>query len=247
MYSMTGRIRYSEVNSEKKLTLQALMDYLQDCCAFQSEDLGVGTDYLAREHRAWVLSAWQIELCKMPQLGETIRVNTWPYDFKGFYGYRNFTIERDGGETLVRANSLWVFMDTEKMRPARITEDIIDVYRDSFGPMLAGDWGERKITEPAEGEAKEPVAVAKFFIDTNHHMNNSRYVTVAEEFLPDDFRAAGIRVDYKRAAMPGDMLYPAVTEADGEITVVLADAAGKPYALVVFLRERQDVRKWRGL
>ena len=112
MYSMTGRIRYSEVNSEKTLTLQALMDYLQDCCSFQSEDLGIGVDYLAREHRTWMLGAWQIRLCRMPRMGETIRVNTWPYDFNGFYGYRGFSAEGEDGEVLVLANSLWIFMDT---------------------------------------------------------------------------------------------------------------------------------------
>ncbi len=236
MYYMTSRIRYSEVNSEKILTLQALMDYLQDCCSFQSEDLGVGVDYLAKERRAWMLCAWQIELGRMPQMGETIRVNTWPYDFKGFYGYRSFTVEQEDGEVLVRANSLWIFMDMDRMRPARISEELIAAYRDSFGEKPAGGAGERKITVPAGGESRDPVAVAKFFIDTNHHMNNSRYVTVAEEFLPEGFPVGGLRVEYKRAAVLGDMLYPAVTAEDEKVTVALTDRAGGAYAVVEFLR-----------
>ena len=47
MYSFSNRVRYSEVNSEKELTLPSLLDYLQDCCTFESEDFGVGVDYLA--------------------------------------------------------------------------------------------------------------------------------------------------------------------------------------------------------
>ena len=101
------------------MTLQALMDYLQDCCSFQSEDLGVGVEYLKRINHAWVLSSWEIVITQMPQMGDNIRVNTWPYNFKGFYGYRNFTIEDESGRVLVAANSLWVFMDLERMRPAR--------------------------------------------------------------------------------------------------------------------------------
>ena len=42
MYSFNSRVRYSEVNSEKELTLPSLLDYLQDCCMFESEDFGVG-------------------------------------------------------------------------------------------------------------------------------------------------------------------------------------------------------------
>ena len=38
MYDFKSRVRYSEVNSERQLTLPALIDYLQNCCTFQSED-----------------------------------------------------------------------------------------------------------------------------------------------------------------------------------------------------------------
>ena len=58
MYSFESRVRYSEVNSEKQMTLLALLEYLQDCCTFQSEDLGIGVDYLSEEQVAWVLSSW---------------------------------------------------------------------------------------------------------------------------------------------------------------------------------------------
>ena len=32
-----------------------------------------------------------------------------------------------------------------------------------------------------------PVPVAGFFIDTNHHMNNGKYILVAKESVPEDF------------------------------------------------------------
>ena len=49
MYEFKSRVRYSEVNSEKVLTLAALTDYLQDTCTFQSEELGAGMDFLKGE------------------------------------------------------------------------------------------------------------------------------------------------------------------------------------------------------
>ena len=235
MYNFSSRIRYSEVNSEGTLTLQALMDYLQDCCSFQSEDLGVGVEYLKRINHAWVLSSWEIVITQMPQMGDNIRVNTWPYNFKGFYGCRNFTIEDESGRVLVAANSLWVFMDLERMRPARISAELLQAYQDGFGAELEGAWGDRKIEVPAGGEHREPVPVAKFFIDTNHHMNNSKYVTVAQEFLPEDFVVGRIRVEYKKAAMLGDVLYPVLTAEQGKVTVVLAGEEEAPYAVVEFI------------
>ena len=92
MYSFNARIRYSEVGGDRKLSVPGIVNYLQDCSTFQSEDLKMGIDYLEKNRRAWWLSSWQIVIERYPRLGEEIVVSTWPYDFKGIYGYRNFVI-----------------------------------------------------------------------------------------------------------------------------------------------------------
>lgn len=239
MYQFDSRVRYSEVNSEKELTLPALLDYLQDCCTFQSEQLSIGVDYLAREQVAWVLSSWEIEILRTPEFGEHISVKTWPYHFKGFYGYRNFLIEDANGEALAKANSVWVFMDTCRMRPTRISETITNIYDKELGEPLTGTWSERKIVVPEGGEEKEPVQVARFHIDTNHHMNNEKYIQVAEEYLPAGYQVNRLRAEYKKAAVLGDMLYPTVIKEDGRITVLLADEQKNPYAIVQFWEKQQ--------
>ena len=72
MYQFNGRIRYSEVDSEGKLSLESLLDYFQDCSTFHSEDLGLGVEYLKEKHMAWVLSAWQIVVERYPKLCERV-------------------------------------------------------------------------------------------------------------------------------------------------------------------------------
>lgn len=235
MYEFNSRVRYSEVNSEKKLTLPALLDYLQDCCSFQGEDLGIGIEYLEKEHVAWVLSSWEIEIVRYPQLGERIVVGTWPYEFKGFYGMRNFLIKDEYGEVLAKANSVWVFMDTNRMRPTRILDHVVESYRDKIEEQLAGEWGARKLAIPENGRTEEMVQVARCHIDTNHHMNNAKYVQVAEEYLPEQFVVKRLRVEYKKSAMLGDTLTPKVTEDGDKVSVVLEDEADKPCAVVEFI------------
>lgn len=234
MYQFSSRVRYSEVNSEKILTLPALLDYLQDCCTFQSEELGVGVDYLADYHAAWVLSSWQIRICRYPEFGEQITVSTWAYDFKGFYGYRSFKVEGEDGELLAYANSLWVFMDTDTMRPMRINQKMIDVYLPQMAEIIGTDWGNRKLQVPEGGTAGEPIRVQRCHIDTNHHVNNGKYVQMAEEFLPEDFEVGELRVEYKKAAVLGDVLTPVYCVNENQVTVTLADEAGKTCAIVQF-------------
>lgn len=238
MYSFDSRVRYSEVNSEKELTLPALIDYLQDCCTFQSEELGVGVDYLKEKHCAWVLSAWEIIINDYPKLAEQIEVGTWAYGFRGFYGYRNFCIKDSQGKQRVIANSIWVFMDTDTMHPMKITDDMVSAYLPG-DPALAYEWSDRKIRIAGEGKKEEPVRVQRYHIDTNHHMNNGKYVELAEEYLPEEFKVGRIRVEYRKAAVLGDLLHPVVLTEQDRVTVVLMDEEEKTYAAVQFLRSKE--------
>ena len=234
MYDFKSRVRYSEVNSERQLTLPALIDYLQNCCTFQSEDMNIGVEYLEQHHAAWVLSSWEIVMNRYPKLAEHITVSTWPYSFKGFYGYRNFTIKDEAGEICAFANSVWVYMDTATMRPVRIAKEVQDAYIPVMDEAIQYEWADRKIRIEGTPVEKEPVLVQRFHIDTNHHMNNGKYILVAEEYLPENFKTESIRVEYKKAAVIGDMLYPEVYEQQNGVTIVLADAQKVPYAIMQF-------------
>lgn len=243
MYQFEGRVRYSEVDSGRKLTLPSLLDYLQDCCTFQSEELGIGVEYLAGHQAAWVLSSWEIEIMRYPEMGERIITGTWPYDFKGFYGYRNFLMQGEGGEALARVNSVWVYMDLARMRPSRIPRDMQEIYQRQMEQPLDGDWGDRRFAVPEGGIRQEPVAVTRSHIDTNHHMNNSRYVLVAEEYLPDGFETKRLRVEYKKAAVRGDRLIPVVVTEENRVTVTLSDEADAVCAVVQFAGKKAGMRE----
>lgn len=239
MYQFDSRVRYSEVDSGRELTLPSLLDYFQDCCTFQSEDLGVGVDYLSQNQTAWMLSSWEIRLNRNPRMGERIRVSTWPYQFKGFYGYRNFKLEDADGNLLAAANSVWVYMDTASMRPARIGGKMEAVYGKDLSPQIEGEWSQRKIPISAieAAERKAPVSVARCYIDTNLHMNNGKYILVAQEYLPEAFKIGRLRAEYKKSAVSGDVLYPAVITEEHQVTVLLSDEKGNNYAVVQFLEE----------
>ena len=79
-----------------------------------------------------------------------------------------------------------------------------------------------------------------FYIDTNHHMNNGKYILVAEEYLPEQVFVGGLRAEYRKAAMLGDMLYPVVTMEEKQITVTLADEKGASYAIICFQIQKKE-------
>lgn len=233
MYKLSSKVRYSEANSKSQLTYHALLNYLQDASTLHSEELGESGAQLLEQNMAWILSFWQICIEEMPVSSEDICVKTWPYSTKGLLGLRNFCVENARGESIVKANSIWVLIDPRTGRPIRITDEVSSHYPDE--PKLEMEYCDRKIAIPEVYEEKEPVIVPKYFIDTNNHMNNAKYVMVAEEYLPDDFVVKEIRVEYKNAAILGDVIIPRVTEKEHEITVVLVNETGNVYATILFL------------
>ena len=104
MYSFASRIRFSECGAEGKLTVTSLLNYFQDCSTFQSEDLGIGVKPLHERGTLWVVNSWQIDIIKLPGLGDEVETGTIPYDIKGFFGKRNFFMKDENGEYLAKAD-----------------------------------------------------------------------------------------------------------------------------------------------
>ena len=232
MYSMKSRVRYSETDSGQKMTFQALTNYLQDCCIFQSEDLGIGVDYLKEHAQAWFLASWQIVVERLPVLGEKITVKTWPYNFKGFYGYRNFTIEDAEGKICAYADSQWIFMDLKRERPARISDKMLEEYQ--MEEPFKMDYADRKIKLPEKMQEKESFQIRPEQIDTNHHVNNAQYIDMAQEYLPKEWKLSRVRAEYKNQAVLGDMICPVVSRTENCVTVDLHSEDGRSYAIVEF-------------
>lgn len=230
MYSFDSRVRYSEVGEDKKLTLNGIINYFQDCSTFHSEDLGVGVGVLEELRRVWVLSSWQIVVERYPALCEEIKISTLPYRFQGFFGYRNFTMRDKEGRLLAYANSLWTFLNTDKMKPVRVPVEMEELY--VLDEKLDMDYAPRKIPMPKSGEEKEVFTVQKHHLDTNHHVNNGQYIQMAREYIPAGFPIRQMRAEYKKSALLGNEIYPIVQEEEGRYVVGLCDSQGRPYAVV---------------
>lgn len=232
MYTFESRVRYSEVGEDKKMTLNSLLNYFQDCTTFHSAFSGRGMEVLEEMNRIWVLSAWQICINRYPGLGEHIKAATWPYDFKGFSGGRNFRLLTDSGELLAYANSMWTFLDVTSGMPVRVPEEEASAYQ--LEEKMDMEYAPRKIPVPKGSVKKESFTVKRHHLDTNHHVNNGQYVYLAQEYIPENFLIRQMRAEYKKQAVLGDVIVPMASEKDGVWTVALCDEEEKPYAVVEF-------------
>ncbi|MBH1942445.1 acyl-[acyl-carrier-protein] thioesterase [Mobilitalea sibirica] len=234
MYLFNSRVRYSEMNHQKNtMDPSSIINYFQDCSTFQSEDLNLGLSYLQKKNRIWLLTGWQLQIKSPIHLGDQITIGTWPYDFKGFYGYRNFIMKNDREEVLAVANSIWVYIDTTTNRPTKVPDDHAGYTLEPPYPM---EYADRKINLPDNLVSQPKFKVIKSNIDSYNHVNNGQYIKMAEEYLPDTFITREMRVEYRKQAVLDDTIVPMICCQKNNCVVVLSDQENKPYAIIEFIQ-----------
>ena len=244
MYEMKRTVTYSQVGSTLSMDMAGIVHFLQDCTLAHSESIGKGISHVKEHRKAWFLSSWQIEVERFPRYQENVTVRTWPYEFKSMYGYRNFDILDENANPIVRANSIWIFMDIERMLPIRPTEEDMRGYE--LYKAIEMKYAPRKIKQLdpeyriaycSDTDSVLPkIKVRRSFIDSNNHVNNGRYVMEGLDLIEqDDIRK--LRVDYRKAAMLGDIIYPSIYKNEDVTQIVLNDADDNPYVLLEVEKE----------
>ncbi len=233
MYTYEMNAGYSVMDASLHMTVPAILDCFQDAAIFEAENGRITVDYLYSRHIVWVLSSWQIVIDRRPRLNERITIATAPYDFKGFLGYRNFTLTGESKDVIVRAASIWTLVDTRKLCPAKPTLEMQNGYE--MAPRLEMEYAPRKIALLGDGEEQEFFRVRKYHIDSNQHMNNVEYVRFAMETLPEGAEIRELRAEYRKAALLGEDVVAVVISAEDRHQVVLRSAEGEVYAVVEFI------------
>jgi acyl-ACP thioesterase len=179
----------------------------------------------------------QIDINRIPEFGKNLKIKTWIYECKSMYGYRNTVIYDEDGKPCVNSYETGVFINVSTSKPLRIPDEIIrsiPVYEKY--PM---EYFSRKIEIPkSEAKNENPITVLKYHLDYNNHVNNSKYVTIAEEYLPENFKIERIRVEYKTSAKYKNIIFPRIYTAENNISIVdLCDEQGKTYAVTEFTQK----------
>jgi medium-chain acyl-[acyl-carrier-protein] hydrolase len=232
MYIFDSRVRYNETDTNEVLSVEGIIDYMQDCATFHSDNEGKGIDYLAERNLCWILNAWQVVINRQPKAGEKIKIGTNAYGYKGIYGFRNFVILDESGEKCAYANSVWVLVDIRNYKPTRITETAFI----GLNPKekLEMDYADRKIHIPVSLSPEEPIKVMRGHLDSHLHVNNGKYVGMAAEYLPEDIQVRQLRVQYLKSAMLGDIIIPYIGQINNKYYVSLNSAENEPYAVLEY-------------
>jgi acyl-ACP thioesterase len=235
MYEISRTVGCSNVGTDGKITVGSIIDFMQDCCNFQLNSFKILTEYFNEYNIGMYLVSRQININRVPEYSENLKIKTWIYECKNMYGYRNTIIYDEEEIPCIKSYATGAFVNLSTSKPIRMPDDIlrsIPIY-EKF-PM---EYLSRKIEIPNnEAKIENPLTVMKYHLDYNKHVNNSKYVTIAEEYLPENFNAVNIRVEYKSSAKYKDILIPLIYSVGKNIIINLCNEQGKAYAIIEFIK-----------
>ena len=135
------------------------------------------------EHLFWALSRNKVQFTRIPTLGETITLETWPLPATRVAYPRSTIAYDEKGNEVFRAIGLWVLMDKTTRNMVLPQKSGVDVPGTVMGSELAAP---RSILPvPLQNQSCRRVSYTD--LDQNMHMNNTRYLDWVEDLLPSAF------------------------------------------------------------
>ena len=172
------------VDCHRRLKSSVLLYLVQEVSTDHAKLLGTDWETLyTSKHLFWAVIRQKVQITRLPEAGETIRLETWPLPATRV-AYPRATIAYDAqGNELFRAMALWVLMDTENrsmVLPGKSGVDVPGIVRglelDAPGSLMP-----KPLTNMTEHR------VHYGLLDRNGHMNNTRYLDWVDDLLSAQF------------------------------------------------------------
>jgi len=186
VFTYEYKIRYTDVGSDNKLTLKALVETLQEAAIGHSERAGYGVNDIEKTHLAWLLLNWKVQIMSYPNSNETITIKTWPRVFDKLYSYRDFEVYDKNNNLIAIASSKWFAIDTKTKKIIKLTPEITSAYGEDINKSVFDKPFKDKITVPENLKLNFNYTIQRRDIDTNGHVNNLHYIDYALETLDED-------------------------------------------------------------
>lgn len=206
-YHETLTIHSFQTNQFAQASIPSLLNSMLEAAWAHAQIMDWGYDLLQKNNMFWVLSRLNLEIGKLPHWQDRILLKTWSAGTDGMYAYREYILENEKGELILRANSAWLILDTESKKIVLLRDQ-----KETF-PRFEGHGicREPKRLRPKKQEGELLFEAVKYSdIDVNHHFNSVKALErVLDEYgidFQNEYEPATIEINYLKEGLPGDRL-----------------------------------------
>lgn len=210
VYSEKYKLQYRDINQFGKLSDLAIIQLLQDMAGKHSSSLGYGFNDINKTHITWLLLGWRLKKITDIFSEEEIKIETWSSKAEKATFYREFKIYNSKNELAIIADSKWVAINVEThsiLRDSNTISHLVETYN-SFNSTVFDIPYPKIKTLDIEPNSTFNYTFLRKDIDTNNHVNNTVYLSLALEAIPEEifknFNYSNLEILYKHEALLGD-------------------------------------------
>lgn len=216
--------------TESPISLTQVVEAFQEVAGGHAHLHRMGPKDLLPLQKAWVLYRLRVAWANRPLKDEACRLETWVQDMRRSFSRRNYRLLSKSGSLLASGAALWMLMDLDSRRPARVGSHDFPLHPDRGAPC-----GPPEKLIPA-GRALHTFdhLVGKEDTDQLGHVNNVRYIQLIEDFIrriQPGFIASALDINYLAEAHPGDHLKVRLAPAAEGWELSIETAGGDPAVL----------------
>ena len=200
-------IKSYHTNQYGQASISSLFNILIEAAWAHAQVMDWGYDSLKSNNLFWVLSRMYFQVEKYPAWQDQIMLNTWSAGTDGMYAYREYILENEKGEVILRASSAWLILDMETRKIFRLSE-----FRDTFPKRIDANACRNPKRIKPDAHQNELVYSPVLFseLDINKHFNSVKYVERVLDDFGIDFlninEPAELEVNYLKEGQAGDRI-----------------------------------------
>ncbi len=236
-YRETYTIRTYEIDNRKIATVPALLKLMHEAAMQNVIKIKLSVWDLEPHKVSWVLMRKSLKINRLPILGETIHIVTYPVNFEKFFTYRDYKVFDENGALIAASSSTWLLMDTESRKMTRILPFILEFQKKMPNPEVCLPAPMTKLPKFERVDFSKPFRVDWHDLDFNNHLSNVFYIQMMLEGLEDDILSNGnleaMNIVYKTEGRWKDEIVSEVQKLDNHhfLHRLVRKADGKELAL----------------
>lgn len=200
IFTKEFNLRTSDFACNKCIQPSAVLDLFQTVAGEHANLLGCGFDDLIKKGLLWVVVKTKYEVIKQPEFYGAIKVKTWPLPASRISFQREYLIENESGEPLIRGTSDWVVMDCVSRKLA-FAKDIYPEMEFCNEKLFDG-----RLPRIPDFEARNSgyTVIPKFSqIDRNNHLNNTKYLNFALDStdIKSNEEIVSVQIEFKHEVL----------------------------------------------
>lgn len=174
-------------------------------------------------HEAFLLCRNSVRFLRLPHYGENVTALTCTPRYDGLFNVRYYALRDERGETVADACSYWSLVDTENKRIIRPGHRD-DTYIPMVEAFTVSAPVPKRLIAPDGMQNLGSLTVTRSMTDQYGHLNNTRYLDILRDFLPDDAVISELTMNYNRE-LPLGTQFDVLTDGCGFFSFVRDGAA----------------------